>query len=79
MSKNQKTQVEFQLIATKVCTDGEILTIVRGGEFNNFYQGMINDKDCKIETHFGIFESEILELVIKEGYRLTPFGKNYIK
>lgn len=81
MSKNQKPQVEFQLIATKVSTDGEILTIVKRSEYLHtaYYQGMIDENTCKHENHFIICKSEILGLVIKDGYRLTPLGKNDIK
>jgi hypothetical protein len=70
----------FQLIATKVSEDGDILTIVKfTNSLDIYYQGMIDANTCIVEKHFMIDKSEILELVIKEGYRLTPLGKKEIK
>ena len=80
MSKIQKTETEFQLIATKVSEDGDVLTIVKfSNSLDIYYQGMIDVNTCIVEKHFMISKSEILELVINSGYRLTPFGKNHIK
>jgi len=80
MGKIKKTQAEFELIATKVSEDGDVLTIVKfTNSLDIYYQGIIDANTCILEKHFMIDQSEILELVIKEGYRLTPLGKNHIK
>jgi hypothetical protein len=80
MGKIKKTQAEFELIATKVSEDGDVLTIVKfTNSLDIYYQGIIDANTCIVEKHFMIDQSEILELVIKEGYRLTPLGKNHIK